>query len=216
MKHLVFICLVCQCGISAFGQEKSEYILFDEVHTSINMTNHSNENTDNEIGFGIGATRNFSGSGLLNIAVGASYEQVRLFRKFEDGRRSESSFSDVTYRVTRLSIPVILRANMRKDKKVKLFSEVSVFSDFLLSANRKGTFTRYTSNEIERGKFSSKVELDKVNLGGSFGFGVLFSFETFGLYVKPDYKLSFLSIGEAEKNVAYRYFRISLGIKRVE
>lgn len=213
MKY-IFLITGMLLSFSAISQERFGFLI-DEIYLSVNRTELADENTENRIGFGIGINHLFFPAKNPNFLIGLEYNlSGQLKKRITDGHYSH--FSDLTYHLNCMSIPVGFRYNFGKTKKI--FTEFGAFYDFNIGSTRKGTRTTYfpgdlSPNDIKKYQIDEKVNLSN-SVGPFFGIGSKIAVSNFDLLVKMNYRYSLNPVFEHYEKIFNRYFLLSIGIRK--
>jgi len=185
----------------------------NEFGISANRTIIKNDNISDRYGFGIGAYHSFLPDKMINVIVGMEYNRTSFVVSNIHGGHFYH-YTDLTYHINYISIPLGLRINM--GKKVKFFIETGGYADLIISSNRKGTIHTYypdSSNLVvskdsqinEKAGYSSST-------GVYFGVGLRIPISKYELIIKPDCKLG-LNLYLNRDEVYSRYVRLTAGFK---
>lgn len=208
---ILFLILSIYCG-NLFAQKKDSLIFFNEVSLSVNRTNVEDSNTADKFGYGIGIYRVGEKWKTFKLLLGFEYNRTSQFKKYIYDSHF-SHWSDVTYRIHNLSIPVGYRINF--GKKIKLFVEQTFFADFTVGSNTEGTYHLYAPFTVPaETKRKGGPGLYGANYGFSFGVGMQIPFKQIELVIKPDYKVGLFDLSSGPSHYYNHYFRVSLGIRK--
>ena len=214
MKHVILsFGLVLCLGKLSCGQGKDVFF-FNEFQISLNRTYLHNDNTEDRFGFGLGAYHAFRADKKLNIVFGLEYNRSSLFKKsMYEGHFAH--FTNVTYHLNSLSIPLGLRLTMGSG--IKIFIEIGGLADLVISSNRSGikhSFVPNENNQLVYNKtgIDEKAELNDA-IGVYFGLGIRIPVSGFELIVKPEYKFGLRPLYSYQDEIFSRYFRINIGLK---
>ena len=214
MKNLILTLSFIFLSTFTFAQNDSIFF-FNELSVSINRTNLEDNNTNDGIGFGIGAYHTFLSQKIVNILFGFEFNQTKQFKDYMyEGHYANST--DLTYYINSLSIPLTARLNL--GKQVKIFFETGFFVDLNVGARRKGTMHTYLPNEnnqivYKEFKIYDKPSILPLDYGISIGIGINVPVSKFQLIIKPDYKFGIKALYDYQDQIYNRYFRIMIGMK---
>jgi hypothetical protein len=212
MRHFAIILISLLFIIPASGQQKMRFPL-GEFGISANRTIIKNENISDRYGFGIGAYHSFLPDKMFNVIVGMEYNRTSYFIENLHGGHFDH-YTDLTYHLNYISIPLGLRMNI--GKKVKFFIETGGYADLIISSNRKGTEHTYypdsSNHEVYKDfKIDEKAGCSS-SFGVYFGIGLRIPISKFELIIKPDYKFG-LNLYLDMDQVYSRYVRLTVGFK---
>ncbi len=204
-------------GTICFGQ-KEEKFPFNEFFVNVNSTFVADDNTENRMGFGIGAYHISRKEGVARLLAGIEFNQTRQNKKWlYDGRWSHDEDIDFTfYGVT---IPAGMRIQV--GNKAQFLCDFGGSFDIILSSRKQGT--SHSNALSEDNTFEHHVnEFDDNSVGGLlFGFwggiGVKIPGEKMDFILRTDIRSNVtkksISDGLYPENIRFQYFRINLGIQ---
>jgi hypothetical protein len=195
------------------GQDSSRFF-FDEYSFSANLSDVTNDNTNDRYGFGLGAYHAFLSEKKFNIILGFEYNRTCQFKKYMyEGHFAHAT--DLTYSLNCLSIPIGLRFNIGSG--VIFFFETGGFADLVISSYRKGIMHTCLPDENNVISCTSKAIEEKAGLSSSvgifLGLGARIPILKFELVIKPDYKFGVNKIYSYQDDIFNRYLRLNIGIK---
>ena len=214
MRNWILILTLIFINTLAFGQNDSAFF-FNEFTVSINKTDVQDHNSNDGIGFGIGAYHTFLSDKIVNILLGFEYNRTSQFiENMYEGHFANAT--NLTYFINSLSIPITARFNV--GKRIKFFCETGFFLDLNIGARRKGTMHTYLLNEnnqivYKEFEIDEKANISTLNYGILIGIGVKVPISRFQLIIKPDYKFGIKALYDYQDQVYNRYFRIMIGLK---
>ncbi len=214
MRNWILIISLIFLNILAFGQNDSA-LFFNEFCVSLNKTNVQDYNSNDGIGFGVGAYHTSLPDKIVNVLLGFEYNRTTQFiENMYEGHFANAT--DLTYSINSISIPVTARLNA--GKRIKFFCETGFFLDLNVGARRKGTKHTYLpdeNNQIVYKEFEidEKANISNINYGILAGIGVKVPISRFQLIIKPDYKFGIKALYDYQDQIYNRYFRIMIGIE---
>ncbi len=213
MKHrIAILAWVFSLSAASYGQQDNDFF-FNEVYLSVNRTSLFDDNTENRLGFGVGAHHVFRPEKRWQIVLGFEFNQTNQFKKRVYAGRFEN-LKNVTYTYNCLSTPLGLRVYPVAGKKV--FLEAGAFGDLVLRATKSGTAERYMPTglgDIQRSVRKVEGNADLANTVGCFGgIGVRVPVGRAHLNLKADYKFAFNPLYWYAGKIQNRSVRISVGM----
>ena len=126
MRNWSLILTLIFTNTLAFGQNDSA-LFFNEFCVSLNKTNVQDYNSNDGIGFGVGAYHTFLPDKIVNILLGFEYNRTSQFiENMYEGHFANAT--NLTYFINSLSIPITAR--FYAGKRIKIFFETGYFLDF--------------------------------------------------------------------------------------
>ena len=211
-QRIAILLLTLWIPAASFGQEESPFF-FDEYYLSVNRTSLYDANTENRLGFGVGAHHVFRPEKRWQIVLGFEFNQTNQLKKRVYAGRFEN-WTNVTYSYNCLSTPFGLRVYPLAGKKI--FLEAGAFGDLVLRATQSGIAERYMPTglgDIQRSTRKVQGSADLANTVGCFGgIGVRVPAGRTHLIVKADYKFAFNPLYLYADRIQNRSVRISVGM----
>lgn len=206
MRVLILVTMIFMFNpYKAISQVRDGNLFFNEIGVSLNRTMLENDNTLNRNGYGVVVYRTLTSSNKFNIVFGLSYDKTSQFKKeVYDGHFS--SISDVVFEIHNFSVPF----NCRFSIGSKLYVETGVFTDVIMSAQKKGHYLTSVPNEdIREYEVTESLQLFSPNYGFSIGVAMRIPItDSYGLTIKPDFKVGLRNLSASQESINNRYFRL--------
>jgi hypothetical protein len=204
---LVFFCFKC------YGQKDSSHFL-KQINLSFNRTNVENiENNkmENRNGFGAAAYTNVQLSKAIIFVTGLEYNYISFFKKhIYDGHFS--SYSDITYSIHYLSLPLVFR--ITAGNKIKFFLSPGVFIDILAYSRMSATHSYSGPGYISYSKdVNEPAGISILNVGYMLGIGMMIPLSKYYLVVTPEFKKGLPQYLDPYDMKFDEYFRLAIGLK---
>lgn len=216
MRNLILIfCFTLFSSIS-YTQIDSNKCFFNEFSASINRTDLMNNNTENRIGFGIGAYRSFMPEKFISIIFGFEFNRANQFKKSLYEHHFANS-RDITYHFNSLSIPLNSRINF--GRRIKLFIETGIYFDLYISKTRDGVMYTYEinqQNQIEYKVFNFKSDAKNIsnfNYGPSIGMGLMIPLSKYKINLRVEYKSGLRTLYDYGDRIKNKYLQLKLGFR---
>lgn len=196
------------------GQDTIPFFL-DEISLSVNRTNLNDKFTKDKNGFGIGAYHSFLPDKTINIQLGFEFNRLSIFKKLMYSERF-SHYTDLTYKIYSVTIPLGLRINI--GNKLKFVIETGGYCDNVIYANQKGIkHTSFPDSSLRYLIYKEYQINENAGVGSSFGLylalGIKIPVAKYELIIKPEYKRG---INNFKDDSLYyqRYFRLIVAIRK--
>lgn len=205
----------------AFSQEEGKSKpIFNEFYISANRTIVADATTDGGYGFGAGAYKSWFNDKEVNLLLGIEYTRTSLYKEGRVEASHFSSFSNATFYINSVSIPVNLRFNLGSKKK--LFIEAGTYVSFIGGGTAKGTARNTNITQLTDSTWSvttSETEVKKaadlysLNVGLMGGFGLRVPLRNHEMLFKLDYRYGINDISNYNESIYNQYLRFSVGLK---
>ena len=200
MRWIFFFCLHF-FGSFVLGQEKEQPLknLFNEFHASVN-----HELGKGFFGGGLGLNHVFRPDKVVSFRTGLDFQFFRAWRDSENNHSHYSSVKDVHYSYTDLTIPVVMRINIRW-----VFIELGVNLGVGIAGQRRATVTSYYDQQPSVETTTKDSWNPGISVGPVIGIGARIPLnEKLDLLVRPDVGLS----GSLQEEFSSLYGRLCIGI----
>ncbi|MBN3034536.1 MAG: outer membrane beta-barrel protein [Bacteroidales bacterium] len=189
---------------------------FNEFSGSVNRTVMDDSNTNDRLGFGLGIYRSGSDSARFSPVFGVEFNRTSQFK--EQISVDHLSFkTDMTYHISTISIPVVVR--FRAGRHVRLIIDAGVYLDLCVGGSEQGTFHSWYPGPVtppgsmRESMYDHKTNGYGHNYGPSGGAGVMFPLSGHHIIIKADYKYGLNSLLETGDQIYNRYVRVAAGMK---
>lgn len=192
--------------------QNSRSLFFNEFHLGITQTNVRDQNTENRTGFGLGVSRKLGKWKHLGAVIGLEYNLTRQLKHSVYGGHFYS-YSEVTYSLGTLTIPLLIRLTIGRKPGLNL--ELGGYGEFLHYNRRHGTYVSTIPGQpVVTNSFSSGTDLSRFNYGSSLGAGIELPLAAYTLILKAEYRAGQTDLGTSHALTFFnQYFRFSAGLR---
>lgn len=203
-KKSLFLLLFLNTFI-VYAQPDKKFPL--EIFISSNYTAVQDDNSQNRFGYGFSIYKAYPINENSGLVTGLEINRIIFYKKVLR-IDSESFFTKTTYRLSNLSIPVLVRRHFKN-----FFIEPGVFFEINLGGNKSGNYIGTFKSEIPSTySYFLNSESFPVNYGPQLGLGITFPVRNHRLTIKGDYKHGLRKDVWYSDNFKIRYFRLMAGI----
>ncbi len=200
MRFLLFI-VVMGFSLSSFGQEKEQPLknLFNEFHASVN-----HELGKGFFGGGLAANHVFRPDKIVSFRTGLDFQFFHSWSDSENSHSYYSSVKDVHYSYVDLTIPIVLRINIRW-----VFIELGANLGVGIAGQRRATVTSYYDQQPSVVTTTKGSWNPGISVGPVLGIGARIPLnEKLDLLIRPDVGIS-MAFNQEFSNL---YGRLCIGI----